>query len=158
MASTDQTPTVTAQMRIRKPVHEVFNAFVDPEITRNFWFTKGSGKLEAGRILVWEWEMYNVSTEVHIEEIKPDEEIVISWGEPATKVVFSFQSLSDNSTYVSITNTGFSQQGSELWAVINDSTGGFTTALDGAKAWLEFNINLNLIADKFPKEVSDHGA
>jgi len=33
-----------------------------------------------------------------------------------------------------------------------DSTGGFTTVLDGAKAWLEHNINLNLIMDKFPKD------
>jgi len=42
-------------------------------------------------------------------------------------------------------------------AVIKDSTGGFTTVLDGLKAFLEHNINLNLIADKFPKEVAQHG-
>jgi uncharacterized protein YndB with AHSA1/START domain len=33
-----------AQMLIRKPVSEVFNAFIDPEKTKYFWFTKGSGK------------------------------------------------------------------------------------------------------------------
>lgn len=158
MANTDQTPTVTAQMRIRKPVSEVFNAFIDPEITKNFWFTKGSDQLGTGKTVTWEWEMYNMSASVQVEQITKDREIVIRWGEPSTKVVFSFQSLSDNSTYVSIVNTGFPEQGAALWAVINDSTGGFTTVLDGAKAWLEFNINLNLIADKFPKEVSDHGS
>jgi hypothetical protein len=41
--------------------------------------------------------------------------------------------------------------------VIKDNTGGFTTVLDGLKAFLEHNINLNLIMDKFPKEVSQHG-
>ncbi len=35
-----------AQMMIRKPVAEVFEAFIDPAITKNFWFTKGNGKLE----------------------------------------------------------------------------------------------------------------
>lgn len=38
--------TVEAQMMIRKPVAEVFEAFVDPEITVNFWFTKSSNRLE----------------------------------------------------------------------------------------------------------------
>ena len=33
-------------MLIRKPVAEVFEAFVDPDITAKFWFTKGSGRLE----------------------------------------------------------------------------------------------------------------
>lgn len=40
--------------------------------------------------------------------------------------------------------------------IIKDSTGGFTTVLDGLKAFLEYNINLNLIADKYPKEVIQH--
>jgi len=35
-------------MLIRKPVAEVFEAFTNPKITSKFWFTKGSGKLEAG--------------------------------------------------------------------------------------------------------------
>ncbi len=30
-------------MLIRKPVAEVFEAFVNPDITSKFWFTKGSG-------------------------------------------------------------------------------------------------------------------
>ncbi len=37
-----------AAMLIRKPANTVFEAFIDPEITKNFWFTKGSGKLSDG--------------------------------------------------------------------------------------------------------------
>jgi uncharacterized protein YndB with AHSA1/START domain len=33
-------------MLIRRPVTEVFQAFVDPEITSKFWFTKGSGRTQ----------------------------------------------------------------------------------------------------------------
>lgn len=152
MATADHTPTVTAQMLIRKPMDMVFNAFTDPEITKNFWFTKGSGKLETGKTITWEWEMYHASAEIYVEEVIPNQKIVIRWGEPSTDVVFTFQSLSDESTYVLISNTGFAEQGTTLWNAMNDSAGGFTTVLDGAKAYLEFNINLNLIADKFPKE------
>ena len=58
------TAIVEAQMLIRKPSSIVFNAFVDPAITAKFWFTKSSGKLETGKTFTWEWEMYNVSTNV----------------------------------------------------------------------------------------------
>ncbi|WP_257668016.1 SRPBCC family protein [Parapedobacter tibetensis] len=152
-----KSPCVEAQMLIRKPAKLVFEAFIDPEITKNFWFTKGSDKLEAGKTINWEWEMYNVSTQVLVKEIIPNKKISIDWGEPATSVDFEFQSIDVDSTYVVITHYGFLTTGAELLTEINDNTGGFTTVLDGLKAYLEHGINLNLIADKFPKEVVSHG-
>jgi len=145
-----------AQMRIRKPVAEVFEAFIDPEITKHFWFSKGTAKLEVGKSIVWEWEIYDVSTEVFVKEIIPNKKITIDWGEDSTltTVDFVFEVLSDGSTYVTIKHYGFTQTGDKLLVAIRDSTGGFTTVLDGLKAYLEHHINLNLIADKFPKEVT----
>ena len=154
---TSHAPFVEAQMLIRKPAAKVFEAFIDPSITKNFWFTKSTGKLEAGKIVNWEWEMYNVSTKVVVKEIIPNERIKIEWDEPATTVDFLFQSLDDNRTYVVIRNYGFTKTGDELLLLFKDLTGGFTTVLDGLKAYLEHNINLNLIADKFPKEVAQPG-
>ena len=104
--------TAKAQMRIRKPVTEVFEAFLDPSITQNFWFTKSTGKLEVGKIITWEWEMYNVSTKVVVKEILPNKKILIDLGKPATSVEFHFKNLSDDSTYVTINHYGFTQTGS----------------------------------------------
>lgn len=42
-------PDMKTGMLIRKPSAEVFNALVDPAITTKIWFTKSSGKLEAGK-------------------------------------------------------------------------------------------------------------
>ncbi len=147
---------VETQMLIRKPVAKVFEAFIDPVITRNFWFTKGSDKLEVGKTITWEWEMYNVSTEVLVREIVENKKISIEWDEPPTTVDFEFKALSDDRTYVVIRNYGFDKAADELLELFKDLTGGFTTVLDGLKGYLEHNINLNLIADKFPKEVSQH--
>jgi len=147
-----------AQMLIRKPVSRVFEAFIDPALTKNFWFTKGSGKLEVNKKITWEWEMYNVSTTVVAKEIIKNKKIVIEWDEPPTTVEFDFKTLSDGTTFVSIKHYGFSKTGDELLEAIKDSTSGFTIVLDGLKAFLEHNINLNLISDKFPKEVAQHGA
>ena len=151
------TKCAQAQMLIRKPVAEVFEAFIDPAITKYFWFTKGSGRLEKGKTITWEWEMYNISTKVFVREIIPNKKIIIDWDEPTTSVDFDFKTLSDGSTYVTIKHYGFDKTGDELLAAIKDSTGGFTTVLDGLKAFLEHNIKLNLITDKYPKEVAQHG-
>lgn len=150
-------PTVETQMLIRKPVSTVFQAFIDPEITTNFWFTKSSGKLESGKTITWDWEMYHVSTNVLVKEIVPNKKISTEWGNPATAVDYEFTALTDDTTYVVIKNYGFKETGDDLIRIIKDSTGGFTTVLDGLKAYLEHNIRLNLIGDKFPKEVSNHG-
>lgn len=143
-------PIVECQMMIRKPISEVFQAFVDPKITTKFWFTKSSGKLEKGNIITWQWEMYNVSTQVAVKDIIENEKISTEWGEPSTAVDYEFTALSNDTTYVVIRNYGFNQTGNELIRAINDNTGGFTTVLDGLKAYLEFGIQLNLVRDKFP--------
>lgn len=155
---TNNEPTVEVQMLIRKPVALVFQAFIDPSITTNFWFTKSSGPLETGKSVTWWWEMYGVSATVLVNEILQDKKISTQWGEPATTVDYEFSALTDDTTYVVIKNYGFLQKGDDLIQAIKDNTGGFTTVLDGLKAYLEFNIKLNLIADKFPKEITRHGS
>ena len=143
-------PMVECQMMIRKPISEVFQAFVDPAITTKFWFTKSSGKLEQNKSITWEWEMYGVSDKVKVIGIEPNEKISIEWDNPATIVDFEFSELSEETTYVIIKNYGFHQTGNDLIEAIKNNTGGFTTVLDGLKAYLEFGIELDLVRDKFP--------
>lgn len=56
-------------MLIIKPIEEVFGAFINPEITSKFWFTKSSGKLKIGEKITWSWEMYNHSSDIIVREI-----------------------------------------------------------------------------------------
>ncbi len=151
-----KTSTVETQMLIRKPVSEVFQAFIDPTITTNFWFTKSSGPLEVGKTVKWEWEMYGVSANVLIKEIIPNKFISMEWGDPVTTVDFEYTELTEGTTYVIIKNYGFREKGDKLMEAIKDNTAGFTTVLDGLKAYLEHKIRLNLIGDKYPKEISRH--
>ena len=157
MTDNNSTACVETQMLIRKPAAAVFQAFIDPAITTNFWFTKSSGQLEVGKTVIWEWEMYGVSTKVLVKDIIPNKKILTEWGDPATTVDYEFTALTENTTYVVIKNYGFHLTGGKLIQAINDNTGGFTTVLDGLKAYLEHNLKLNLIGDKFPKGVSEHG-
>jgi len=142
---------VQAQMLIRKPIQEVFEAFIDPEITTNFWFTKSTGKLEEGKTVTWEWEMYGAKSEVKVLQIIPNQLIKTEWGLFSNNVDYEFKEM-EKGTLVVIKSYGYFETGDELLSVINDNTGGFTTVLDGCKAYLEHGINLRLIEDKFPSK------
>lgn len=140
---------ITAQMLIKKSAHLVYQAFVNPEITTNFWFTKSSGILEEGKTVNWQWEMYEASADVYVEKLTENQQIIIKGGNPQTTVEFNFNALNANETYLVIKNYGFTQTGHELIQYVMDQTGGFTTVIDAAKAYLEYNLNLNLVGDKF---------
>lgn len=148
-----QPPVAKAAMLIRRPVAEVFEAFIDPAITSRFWFTKSSGRLEPGTHVKWTWEMYEVSIDVEVKEIEPNKRILIEWGNygATTTVEWIFSRLDDDKTYVTITNSGFQGDGDKVVKDALDSTGGFTWVLAGLKALLEHNIDLNVIADAFPQ-------
>jgi uncharacterized protein YndB with AHSA1/START domain len=155
---TENTNTIAqAQMMIRKPVSEVFEAIINPEITTKFWFTDSTGKLEEGKDVEWTWEMYNVTVPVSVKALIPNERILIEWGnkQQQSMVEFTFKALSDSKTYLTIKNYGFKSSGDELVSLVIDSTGGFALIIAGLKAYLEHNIQLNLVADKFPKELMD---
>jgi uncharacterized protein YndB with AHSA1/START domain len=144
-----------AEMLIRKPVAEVFNAFINPEVTTKFWFTKSTGKLEVGKQVTWEWEMYGVSSKVDVKSIEANRRISVEWeGHSGPETVeWKFTPYGDKTTFVSVTNSGFRGDEDEIVKQALDSTGGFTWLLAGLKAFLEHGIQLNLVADAHPKEV-----
>ena len=145
-------PVAKAEMLIRRPVADVFEAFIDPGITSKFWFTKGSGRLEPGKQIRWDWEMYNLSVEVHVRAIEQNRRIHIEWSAPGAPmtVEWHFTPRPDNTTFVSVTNSGFSGDGDAMVQHAIGSTEGFSLVLAGLKAFLEHDIILNLVPDRFP--------
>jgi len=145
-------PFAKAEMLIRKPVAEVFEAFVNPAITSKFWFTKGSGKLETSKQIRWDWEMYDFSVQVSVKAIEKNKRILIEWPGhgTSTTVEWGFTPRADKTTFVSVTEAGFSGDGDEVVKQAMDSTEGFTLVLAGLKALLEHNVILNLVSDRFP--------
>jgi uncharacterized protein YndB with AHSA1/START domain len=143
-------PVVKTQMLIRKAVEDVFEAVVNPAITTKFWFTKSTGRLEAGKKVRWEWEMYGVSAEVRVKAIELHRRILIEWDDPPLPVEWLFSSRSDGTTLVTVSNWGFRGSDDEVVKQVMDSMGGFSFVLAGLKALLEHDVALNLVADHYP--------
>jgi uncharacterized protein YndB with AHSA1/START domain len=101
--------------------------------------------------------MYDISIPVTVQAIEPNKRIVIEWpgyGSPTT-VEWVFAPQKDGTTFVSITESGFTGSDDELLKQVAASTQGFTLVLAGLKALLEHNVRLNLVADRFPKGLTE---
>ncbi|WP_394844762.1 SRPBCC family protein [Pendulispora brunnea] len=141
-----------AEMLIRSPVAKVFEAFVDPAITSKIWFSHGSAKLEVGKTVQWDWRWYDFSVQAKVKVLEPNERLVVEWsayGSP-TDIEWVFTARPDNTTFVSVTNSGFRGTPAEIAKLVVDSTEGFAFLLAGAKALLEHGVQLNLVPDRFP--------
>ena len=73
-----------------------------------------------------------------------------------TEVEWIFTPLKDGTTFVGVTEAGFTGDGDQLVRYVADSTQGFTLMLAGLKALLEHGVQLNLTADRYPKGIEHH--
>jgi len=110
-----------------------------------------------GKLVQWDWEMYDVSVQVNPKVIEPNERIIIEWSgySGPTTVEWKLVPLDDGTTFVRITESGFTGDADDLVRYLVDSTQGFTWMLAGLKALLEHGVRLNLTADAHPKGLMD---
>jgi uncharacterized protein YndB with AHSA1/START domain len=72
-----------------------------------------------------------------------------------TTVEWTFQPLPDGTTFVRVSESGWTGDADQLMRYVADSTQGFTLMLAGMKALLEHNVRLNLTLDRYPKGIED---
>src|SRR5262249_32020306 len=117
-------------MLVRRPPHEVFEALADPSITTRFWFTKSTGRMAEDAVLTWEWEMYRASGRVWVKEVQADRRIRFTWDgyDPShpTTVEFQFIPYENDTTYLQVTETGFTGDADTQVRKALDSTAAFT--------------------------------
>jgi uncharacterized protein YndB with AHSA1/START domain len=134
---------VNLQMGILKPIHDVFEAIVDPEKMNKYFISKSSGRMESSKTLKWEWEDFDAEHEVRIEKIEQDKLVSFKWDGSGVEctVNISLKAIDSSHTAVNITE--------EEW--IPDYEGaqrcmgqveGWTHFLCCLKVYLEYDVNL----------------
>ena len=149
------------QTGIQKPVAEVFDAVYNPDKLSGYFTTGGaSATLDEGTTVMWRFADFHGADEegfpVKITKVIPNELIVLEWaGEkdrPDNVVEMHFKALGEDSTLVSISESGWS----ETQEGLNMSYGncmGWSQMLSALKAYAEHGINLREGA--YPKEVME---
>jgi uncharacterized protein YndB with AHSA1/START domain len=142
------TLTFKVSGRIARPVHEVFEAVVDPDQLSRYFTTNGAkGRLEPGATVVWDFADFPGAFPVNVDEVIPDRRIVLRWaaegdGEPYdTTVTMEFEALDDGRTLVTIAEEGWRENEAGQRASYGNCEG-WTGMLCAMKVWLEHGINL----------------
>ncbi|MDF2618759.1 MAG: ATPase [Xanthobacteraceae bacterium] len=147
-------PEFTVGGRIAKPVHEVFEAVVNPDKLSHFFTTGGAkGRLAPGAVVTWDFHDFPGAYPVHVVEVEQDRRIVLRWnaapgsaepdasGARRTTVTMTFEPLEDGRTLVRISESGWSPTPEGLKASYGNCEG-WTGMLCAMKLWLERGINL----------------
>ena len=131
------------QLKIRKPVAEVFAAVVEPSKLTGYFVQSASAPLSEGATVMWSFAEAPGPLPVSVIELVEDRRIVFEW--PAigyrTRVEMTFTPLEGGATMVAIAESGWpdDEQGRKL---SYGNAGGWMHMLACLKAYLEYGINL----------------
>lgn len=134
---------IKVALQISKPIDVVFEAIVNPEKMSNYFISKGSGFMEEGKVLIWNFPEFDMDYSVRVGKIEVNKYISYYWNSEVKElfVEIMLESQANGSTLVSIRETGMPNDKEGLkW--LSGNSFGWSNFLACLKAYLEYNINL----------------
>src|SRR5688572_9874551 len=95
-----------AELLIRKPPAEAFNAFVDPRIIEKFWLKRASGPLAKGASVEWEFMVPGARDTITVTDFVRDQILGWTWSD-GTAVKLEFHPHEKTGTRISVTDSAF---------------------------------------------------
>ncbi len=131
--------------RVLRPAGEVFAAIVDPVKMSRYFITGASGRMEAGRTVVWEFA--DVGAKVPVDVIEVDENRRIVYEStvtgPRTRVTIDLTVVDSSTTLVTVHEAGWPMDPEGVKRALGQ-TAGWTYFLCCLKAYMQHGINLRL--------------
>jgi uncharacterized protein YndB with AHSA1/START domain len=131
-----------ASMLIRRPVAEVFDAFVNPDTITKFWLESTTGPLAEGAQVGWHFMVPGATETVTVTAFEDQRRIAFDWSD-GNSVDMGFEAHGNDTTCLAVEVTGFENEN----AVVN-ATEGFSIVLCDLKTLLESGRSANLVRDK----------
>ena len=137
--------TSKSSMLIRRPVAEVFRAFVEPRMLTSFWLEATTGPLAKGAEVTWRFLVPGATETVTVTAFDDQRHIAFDWSN-GISVSMTFEPYGKSSTRLAVEATGF--RGKTAEAAVVDATEGFTIVLCDLKTLLETGHSAGLVRDK----------
>lgn len=132
-------------LQVLKPVSEVFDNIVDPDMMKNYFISQGSGMMKEGEVLTWKFPEMDLEFKIKVGRIEKDKYISFSWDGAMdgaqTLVEIVLQPVKKDITFISVTEK--SKENNEAgikW--LKSNTEGWANFLACLKAWMEYGIHL----------------
>lgn len=134
---------IKAAIQIQKSPGEVFEAIVDPAKMSNYFISKGSGRMEEGRQILWRFPEFDFEFPIRVGKIEQDKYISYYWEVDQLELLveITLTPATGNATLVNVTEKSRNNdEGGINW--LRQNTEGWANFLACLKAWLEYGINL----------------
>ncbi|MBP6546907.1 MAG: SRPBCC domain-containing protein [Phenylobacterium sp.] len=137
-------PKFQVQLKIRKPVAEVFDAVVNPAKLTGYFLQTSSGPLAQGATVSWKFAEVEEPFDVVVSQVVENEAITFDWPSEdggSTRVWMVFLPMDADNTMVQIREGGWpdTPQGDKA---SHGNAGGWMHMLACLKGYLEYGINL----------------
>lgn len=132
------------QLKIRKPVAQVFDAVVDHRKLAGYFIAVGSGPLVGGTTVTWTFPELDEAFPVSVRDVVPHERLAFTWGSMTggeNSVEFVFTPMNGEETLVQVTESGWPETPEGVKAS-QGNAGGWMFMLSALKGYLEYGINL----------------
>lgn len=135
---------IKTALQIQKPVHNVFDAIVDPAKMKNYFISESSGRMEEGKTVIWKFPEFEIKFPVQVIKIEINK--LISYSREGSNkknliVEIKLEAINDNSTLVTIIEKSMQNDETGIeW--LKSNTAGWANFLACLKAYLEYGINL----------------
>ncbi len=138
-------PKFEVQLKIQKPVAEVFEAVVNPKKLSGYFTKTASGPLAEGTTVMWSFNEAPEPFPVKVRQLTANERIVFEWasaeGGYDTKVEMLFKAVEDGATMVQIRESGWRDTPKGIETSYGNCAGWMHMACC-LKAYLQHGINL----------------
>ncbi len=144
---------IQVAMQIQKPIHEVFEAIVNPEQMSHYFISKSTGRMEEGKYLIWNFPEFDFDCPVRVDKIETNKYISYYWPMDNLELLveITLTERENNSTLVSITEKSRANDEAGLkW--LSGNSFGWSNFLACLKAYVEYGINLRKGAFDFMKK------
>ena len=94
-----------AFIQIQKPIQEVFEGIVNPEIMTKYFINTSTGRLETDKKVIWTFPEFSMEIPVSKVVVTTNKSVSFVW-DPETIVLITLEQLPDHSTLVRVTESG----------------------------------------------------
>jgi len=139
----NRTLEIETAIGIQKPPHDVFEAIVDPSKMSNYFISRGSGRLEEGKQIIWRFPEFDFEFPVKVAKVETDRFVSFWWESDGIDLLveMTLTPRGSGSTVVRITEKSRQLDEAGLkW--LQGNTQGWANFLACLKAYLEYGINL----------------
>ena len=139
-------------LQIMKPAPVVFETIVDPDRMSNYFISKGSGRLEEGKRIIWRFPEFDMDFPIRVGKIEANKYISYYWEVDGKELLVEIVLSPRDGDATVVTITEKSRENNEAgikWLIGN--TEGWANFLACLKAYLEYGINLRKGAFDFLK-------